>query len=627
MRGNSWRSTRVVSVLFAMVVGCGGGEPPASPGDTGTETDASMSDTAEDVDPNGGDSDAGGDGTDQLECRTASDCEAAPESSNRRVVCLNGSCVEECEPSYQDNDGDGTCRPTCEEAELDCGEATCSDDGGRASCTCPAGLTFDESEARCVFDGLLESSEFTDDGGWTLEGEASIRVSDGGSLNFSPEAIVAGGRGRQAIELGSWNEIGPLLATVTFEFDSCSWGSDCEFVPPAFLVGGAFHELAVQRTTFDEDRTYTESFCLGPHAYDGAGDFEVVPAKVPTGSSEDADLGEYAPLSVTSIRVRRSKTGICGAPGEVPNGDFELADTPVGWEVEGSQSSGIVRVTQSSRGRVLELGGGLCDYPRIRTRLSVPDDEGETLAFDAKVPSGPSLAVSTAGNRIVETIETTNGWERQEFCLGPGMRGSATQLRFERLTGAGSCSDSAPSVHIDDVSIESNSSCEPEGRIPGGDFESSAGRRFLELDADDDSSNGEEAAIVTEGSGGESNTYGTLSISTNCADPVIRAPFQVPNEAEFENLNALQFRYRRVGTENSSARAATGFSAGSVELGDASSWTNETRCIPPAAADYPTAFQAQLIGSGQSCQADPFDPPEEMHVDDIELVDVDRCRP
>jgi hypothetical protein len=99
------------------------------------------------------------------------DCQLIPiDCDEDATVCgLHGACVTEsgvdscqcdelyagrlcelCEPGYQDNDSDGTCRATCEKANLACkAPSRCSDAHGTAVCECPVGYSGDDC-SRCA---------------------------------------------------------------------------------------------------------------------------------------------------------------------------------------------------------------------------------------------------------------------------------------------------------------------------------------------------------------------------------------------------------------------------------------------------------------------------------------------
>jgi hypothetical protein len=88
-----------------------------------------------------------------LGCGVGGDC----DDSSGAVSCVChagyvGDLCESCDSGYQDNDGDGSCLPTCAVMELDCGpHGHCDDSGGVAQCACDTGYTGD-SCMRCAAD-------------------------------------------------------------------------------------------------------------------------------------------------------------------------------------------------------------------------------------------------------------------------------------------------------------------------------------------------------------------------------------------------------------------------------------------------------------------------------------------
>lgn len=91
--------------------------------------------------------------------RIAIDCAETPNICGPHGTCVaaadgdtcqcdeaaEGVLCERCASGYQDNDDDGTCRPTCAEAALGCqSPSRCADHSGAAVCECPTGYTGDD---------------------------------------------------------------------------------------------------------------------------------------------------------------------------------------------------------------------------------------------------------------------------------------------------------------------------------------------------------------------------------------------------------------------------------------------------------------------------------------------------
>ena len=107
-----------------------GPSTPSSP-DVGTESDAATVDT--------GSIDDGGTSPDTMS-DTASDVtsDAGADGGDTET----GDVTAGCPDGQQDDDGDGTCRPTCEMASLDCsGHGSCTLSSGAPTCECEEGYT------------------------------------------------------------------------------------------------------------------------------------------------------------------------------------------------------------------------------------------------------------------------------------------------------------------------------------------------------------------------------------------------------------------------------------------------------------------------------------------------------
>ena len=101
-----------------------------------------------------------------------------------RCACSPGSAgtnCERCADGFQDDDGDGVCRPDCATAALPCGVGSCSTASGVASCACPGGYVGAPCD-RCApglqdfdFDGVCVPSC----AGGTLSCNGYTRCEDG----------------------------------------------------------------------------------------------------------------------------------------------------------------------------------------------------------------------------------------------------------------------------------------------------------------------------------------------------------------------------------------------------------------------------------------------------------------
>lgn len=66
------------------------------------------------------------------------------DNGTAHCACDDGwseALCDACADGFQNNDGDATCLPTCATANLSCGNGACSDDSGTAACACNPGWT------------------------------------------------------------------------------------------------------------------------------------------------------------------------------------------------------------------------------------------------------------------------------------------------------------------------------------------------------------------------------------------------------------------------------------------------------------------------------------------------------
>ncbi len=119
-----------------------------------------------------------------------------------------GTHCDTCAHGYQDNDGDGTCLPTCANMPLPCGaNSTCSDLSGEATCTCFPAYTGPNCD-QCAtgyqdHDGDGVCSPSCANLGYTCSGKGTCSdasgtarcVCDAGYVNAGPNLCVINGTG------------------------------------------------------------------------------------------------------------------------------------------------------------------------------------------------------------------------------------------------------------------------------------------------------------------------------------------------------------------------------------------------------------------------------------------------
>ncbi len=99
-------------------------------------------------------------------------CDGVTCSGHGQCGVVAGGAICTCDPGYQDNDHDNSCLVTCQTSGLDCGELSCSDASGQATCvgvrSCatevdydPQGETITALYIRGEFNGWDLSAPFT----------------------------------------------------------------------------------------------------------------------------------------------------------------------------------------------------------------------------------------------------------------------------------------------------------------------------------------------------------------------------------------------------------------------------------------------------------------------------------
>lgn len=128
--------------------------------DAASTVDEPDAGTDEDQRPDAGGSGAISCADSGLSCGPHGGCSTA--SGTARCVCdegYAGTNCQDCAAGYQDQDGDGVCRPTCASAGLSCGlNEICSDADGTARCVCAAGYVL--YSGGCVLESTIAEWTF-----------------------------------------------------------------------------------------------------------------------------------------------------------------------------------------------------------------------------------------------------------------------------------------------------------------------------------------------------------------------------------------------------------------------------------------------------------------------------------
>jgi beta-lactamase superfamily II metal-dependent hydrolase len=132
------------------------------------------------------------------------------DDSDNKITCscepeYKGDHCDECQTGYQDNDGDGSCKPSCLTADLGCGDhGQCVDTSGTAVClcepayqgptcqSCASGYQDNDNNGSCLVNCSLAGLECGAHGHCTDSSGAAVCECDSGYAGASCQTCAAG---------------------------------------------------------------------------------------------------------------------------------------------------------------------------------------------------------------------------------------------------------------------------------------------------------------------------------------------------------------------------------------------------------------------------------------------------
>jgi hypothetical protein len=277
-------------------------------------------------------------------CSGHGDC----DSKSGEMVCdcyraYAGARCGLCAADYQDNDGDGTCQPTCAKADLDCGEfGHCDDATGRPECRCDAG--YQRIGGLCVPErkhiGEACSDSLDCASGWCLKyigdevGYCSRRdcLADADCVNTSDDGaemccVDVGGDHRVCLKndpgCGCGDQTGKCGASCSCQLDSaCHPTQACLRTGPGDPDAVCSHECTTDAECadcVDPENPGTRFICqpISGGGYLPPGATYCLAAVSCASSLDCAGVGVCYPWATPD---GQELEGVCGRRGELPTG-------------------------------------------------------------------------------------------------------------------------------------------------------------------------------------------------------------------------------------------------------------------------------------------------------------------
>jgi hypothetical protein len=562
-----------------------------------------------------------------LDCGDNGTCTTA--SGAPSCECATGYAGNTCDICAEGYLGDtGTCEPDCTMTSLSCANGVCADDGGVAECVCESTWTGQECAAcvtgytlegdTCVWTGGPADGVFQTTSTWTAERGAAVNAAGDGRVSagegeFSSDSRCDGPTIGQAFDMPQYSESEALIARFNVKHVSGAFESGLLW----FGTGGGW---TMAKNLENLWSWQTVEMCLGERAY-GAGTEINFSAGAPRYC--DSSAGD---VYLDDVEYVVDTEGICPAPGEAINGDFEAGAT--GWELRQSYSSAEIQLSQrANEGYELVLTADQrCSNASAEGTASAPWSDHTALQFDYLGTAGAEVTVSTDDQQIA-TIEGTGGWTQRRVCVPTFQRGMAFKPKFSirSSAGSGNCTDSVGpwKAHIDNVTFVDDPSCgDTNGFIDGGFEDADTGAALWYLREDYDA----EAEIVHDASSAH-NGFGAMRLhaAENCAGTSASIPLELPQPAG-TNGTAISFWYRTTENGNGNASASMNFGYLNEQLPASSAWRKHTFCVPTATTWVPSKFTMRLNYSMMGTCGQAL-PPTEWWIDDIEVTTDASCTP
>lgn len=555
-----------------------------------------------------------GDGTCLSAC-TSSSCNGhgtcADAIGPSRCTCASGytgNTCSACATGFQDNDGDGTCLPSCATTVCD-SSSFCRDSVGAGSCVCHTGYSATVDGGSCAWTGGLRDPSLseTPPGQWQVDGGWQWSPNDGGVLTLTMCAAQGSFVQRNVVMPPASTE--PLALVMTYQGSSGTQGFAAK-VGQAVVVTDALQGF-----------TQTRSYCLGEGAMtNGPTTVEVRTANI------EINGCFFQPATLDQLEVVPAR-GSCPAIGAVTNGDFE---GPGSWLLGGTAAI-VSQAVDSSRGLRLSMNTE-CDTAFAATTFSTPLPTtlpNAALRFKARGTAGSVLEVN-AGPSVSSTgslarLNTPGALVTHTICLPSVLAGNVAQVSFAlRHVGQTSCATpEVRTVDLDDVQLVSDGAC-VGGEVGNAGFESPDGAPWV---ASSNTPLLSSAGVVINSSQARTGSGFWRASSALCTSTSTEQLVKVPAVAASGAGPAVRFFYRRSGGAGTATLLfLTGsFFWGSVNLPPTLNWTRTVACLPSSRAGLPVSLRFVQSGGSGTCGSAAI--VERLDLDDVEMTTDSSCPP
>lgn len=536
-----------------------------------------------------------------LTCSGRGSC--TEQSGTATCTCASaytGLNCASCAAGFQDNDGDGTCRPACS-ASTCSGHGTCVDTTGQTACTCATGFT-GSSCSTCA---------------------AGFQDNDGnGSCAPACTTSTCSGHGTCADSSGTatcscaMGHGGATCSTCAASFQDNDGNGSC--LPACSTSTCNGHGTCADSTgsaTCSCATGYTGASCATCTSgfQDNDGNGSCLSSCATTTCASNAfcrdDVGAASCVCHTGYSALADGGAGCLWSGGLR--DPALIDSPAGqWQVDGGwqwnpNDGGVLRFTMcASQGSF------------VQRNVVMPPASTEPLAMLMSFQGGASgnQGISAkVGQSVVMTDLLQAFGQTRAFCLGEGaMTDGPTTVEVRTSSiEPGICFDQT--VMLDQVElVPARTLCPAIGTVTNGDFEGAGGWLL---------STG--ASVVA---GAVDSSRGLrLSMATECDQVSGVTTFSAPLASTLPN-GALRFKVR--GTSGSVLDVASGPSLSTTarlaRLPVVTSVVSHTLCLPSALLGNVATvlFSLRHVGGAASCGAPEL---RTVELDDVQLVSDPAC--
>lgn len=503
-----------------------------------------------------------------------------------------------CAAGFQDNDGDGVCRPACSSATCS-GHGTCTDTTGQAGCACAPGYT----GATCT----TCSSGFQDNDG-------------NGTCAAACTASTCAGHGTCADTSGTatctcaTGHAGATCSTCAPGFQDNDGDGSCRSACTAASCNG--HGAcadATGSTTCSCAPGYTGLSCstCATGFQDNDGDGSCLANCATTTCERNSFCRDNAGAATCVCHSGYSATADGGAGCTWSGGlrDPSLIDSPSGqWQVDGGwqwnpNDGGVLTVT-------------MCAHQGsfIQRNVVMPPASTEPLALvmTHQGSSGTQGFAVRVGQSVVMTEALQSFTQTRAYCLGEGaMTNGPTSVEVRTATIDSSGCFFQPATLEQLELVPAGGLCPAIGAVTNGDFEGGGGWLL---------SGG--ASIVP---GAIDSSRGLrMSMNTECDTASAATTFSAPLASSLANA-ALRFKVR--GTSGSVLEVSSGLSLTSAarvaRITTPGALVTQTVCLPSALAGSVPLVWFNLRHVGQTSCATPE--VRTVELDDMQLVSDPSC--